>query len=70
MERSEQTTRRLLITAALPTSRGLRRSSISSADRQATSGGRRGVRAIVVALVSSAGVALISYFIFGRRWQP
>jgi hypothetical protein len=64
-------TRRLLITAAV-TDGALRVAALVDIKRRPASQirGRKRVWAAAVALVNSAGVLPISYFIFGRRRQP
>ena len=64
-------TRRLLITAAVADA-ALRIAALIDIRRRPAVQirGRKRVWAAVVALVNSAGVVPISYFIFGRRRQP
>jgi hypothetical protein len=64
-------TRKLLIIAAVIDG-ALRVAALIDIKRRPASQirGRKRVWAAVVALVSSAGVLPISYFIFGRRRQP
>jgi len=64
-------TRRLLIATAVADG-ALRVAALIDIRRRPASQirGRKGVWAAVVALVNSAGVAPISYFVFGRRRQP
>jgi hypothetical protein len=64
-------TRRLLVTAAVADA-ALRVAALIDIKRRPAEqirGGKR-VWAAVVALVNSAGVVPISYFVFGRRRQP
>jgi len=64
-------TRRLLITAAVADG-ALRVAALIDIRRQPASQirGRKRVWATVVAVISSAGVVPIAYFLFGRRPQP
>jgi len=64
-------TRRLVITAAIADVT-LRAAAFIDIKRRPASQirGRKRVWAAAVAIVSSAGVLPISYFIFGRRRQP
>jgi hypothetical protein len=64
-------TRRLLIAAAV-TDGALRVAALIDIRRRPASQirGRKRVWVAVVALVNSAGVVPISYFVFGRRRQP
>lgn len=64
-------TRKLLITAAVAEGT-LRVAALIDIQRRSASQirGRKWVWATVVAVVSSAGVVPISYFVFGRRRQP
>jgi len=64
-------TRRLLVTAAVADA-ALRVAALIDIKRRPASqirGGKR-VWAAVVALVNSAGVVPVSYFVFGRRRPP
>ena len=64
-------TRRLLITAAVADA-GLRATVLLAIKRRLASQirGRKRLWAAVVALISSAGVLPVSYFVFRRRRQP
>ena len=64
-------TRRLLVTAAVADA-ALRVAALIDIKRRPAGQirGRKGVWAAVVALVNSAGVVPISYFVFGRRRPP
>jgi hypothetical protein len=64
-------TRRLLITAAVADG-ALRAAALIDITRRPASQirGQKRVWAAVVAIISSAGILPISYFIFGRRRQP
>jgi hypothetical protein len=64
-------TRRLLVTAAVVDG-ALRVAALVDIKRRPAGQirGRKRVWATVVALVNSAGVVPISYFVFGRRRQP
>ena len=64
-------TRRLLITAAVADG-ALRVAALVDIKRQPASQirGPKRVWAAAVAIISSAGVVPISYFVFGRRRQP
>jgi hypothetical protein len=64
-------TRRLLITAAVADG-ALRVAALIDIRRRPASQirGRKRVWATVVALINSAGVVPIAYFLFGRRPQP
>jgi hypothetical protein len=64
-------TRRLLVTAAVADA-ALRVAALVDIKRRPADQIRGGKRAwaAVVALVNSAGVVPISYFVFGRRRQP
>jgi hypothetical protein len=64
-------TRRLLITAVVADS-ALRVAALIDIKRRPANQvrGRKRVWAAAVALISSAGVLPISYFVFGRRRQP
>ena len=64
-------TRRLLVTAAAVDG-ALRVAALVDIKRRPASQirGRKGVWAAVVAIVNSAGVVPVSYFVFGRRRQP
>ena len=64
-------TRRLLVAAAVVDGT-LRVAALIDIKRRPASQirGRKRVWAVVVALVNSAGVVPISYFVFGRRRQP
>ena len=64
-------TRRLLITAAVADA-ALRAAAIIDIKRRPASQirGRKRVWAAAVALINSAGVLPVSYFVFGRRRQP
>ena len=61
----------LIITAAVAEG-GLKVAALIDIKRRPASQirGRKGVWAAVVAIVNSAGVVPISYFVFGRRRQP
>ena len=64
-------TRMLLITAAVADG-GLRVAALIDIQRRPASQirGRKGMWAAAVALVSSAGVVPVSYFVFGQRREP
>ncbi len=64
-------TRTLLITAAVADG-ALRVAALIDIQRRPASQirGRKGMWAATVALVSSAGVVPVSYFVFGRRREP
>jgi hypothetical protein len=64
-------TRRLLIAAAV-TDGALRVAALIDIKRRPASQirGRKPVWAAAIAIISSAGVLPISYFVFGRRPQP
>ena len=64
-------TRRLLITAAVADG-ALRVAALIDITRRPASQirGQKQVWAAAVAIISSAGVLPVSYFIFGRRRQP
>ena len=66
-----QRTRILLITAAVADG-ALRVAALIDIQRRPASQirGRKGMWAAAVALVSSAGVVPVSYFVFGRRREP
>jgi len=66
-----QRTRFLLITAAAADG-ALRVAALIDIQRRPASQirGRKGMWAAAVALVSSAGVVPVSYFVFGRRREP
>lgn len=64
-------TRMLLITAAVADG-ALRVAALIDIERRPASQirGRKGMWAAAVALVSSAGVVPVSYFVFGQRREP
>ena len=64
-------TRMLLITAAVADG-ALRVAALIDIQRRPTSQirGRKGMWAAAMALVSSAGVVPVSYFVFGQRREP
>ena len=66
-----QRTRILLITAAAADG-ALRVAALIDIQRRPASQirGRKGMWAAAVAIVSSAGVVPVSYFVFGRRHEP